>query len=66
MNKTLEIRVIATTGRHIVGYGSRKRGETITLPEELASDLLKNQPDAFEAVVVKRGKVVEEANDNGD
>ena len=63
MNKTLEIRVIATTGRHIVGYGSRRRGETITLPEELASDLLKNQPDAFEAV--KKGRVAEEV-DNGD
>jgi hypothetical protein len=63
MSKTLEIRVIATTGRHIVGYGSRRRGEIITLPEELANDLLRNQPDAFEAV--KKSRAAEEV-DNGD
>jgi hypothetical protein len=59
---TRQVEVVASEGRHIIGYGSREKGERFTLPVELAKELVKQQPDAFKMVRTKKTEEVEHVN----
>lgn len=62
--KTKQVEVTASEGRHICGYGSRKRGEYFILPATLACELVEQQPDAFK--IVEAEETVEEVEENAD
>jgi len=60
----MDLRVIASEGRNICGYGSRRCGEIFeNLPEDLALELLENQPNAFEAVTPEGDEESEVSDD---
>jgi hypothetical protein len=62
--KTKQVEVTASEGRHICRYGSRKCGEQFTLPATMARELVEQQPDAFK--IVKAEETVEEVEENAD
>jgi len=64
VEETREVEVIASEGRSITGYGSRKKGGRFALPEKLANELIKQQPEAFKAVREKKTADAQEVNDD--
>ena len=48
--KIVELEVITPSGMLILGYGTRAMGQTFSLPETVAKDLLQSRPDGLKLV----------------
>jgi len=65
-DETRQVEVTASVGRYIRGYGSRPIGGVFTLPEKLARELVREQPDAFKMLRTKKKIESVEEVENAD
>lgn len=50
----VDVEVITSAGVAIRGFGSARRGETLSLPKSLAAKMLDEHPDKVQAVKIAR------------